>query len=659
MSRRPVVTSESILHINSAERLARSRHLLGLAAMVSKRKAEEGAAVDGEAAALNGGNTHSAVHTNGTSTKRFKPEPPPSPSPPPDIKSEPTAAAAAATPPASDCPYLDTINRRLLDFDAERVCSVSNSNLHVYACLVCGRYFQGRSPTSHAYNHAASAAHHLFLSLDTARVHCLPDGYEVRDVTLRDIQYNIKPTFQPNDLHTLDTGVRRVRPAAAAPSDEGYVVGLMGLNNLKQTDWLNVVLQSLVRVTRFRNHFLLASYDTTDTATATAALAPATSSAPSTLSVSSSLQSSAQAVALLPSFTLLLRKLCNTRAFRGHVSPHELLHALSVASNGQFRIDQSTDPLHFLSFLLNRLDKEIKAASSSGGGRVKGETIVRECFQGMVSVSTSKRKQLRSEASKADGEEDEKSMAAEEEVEEEQKLADDDDVAHPHNYTTTTTRTPFLYLSLSLPPMPLFQSATTQSILPTVPLASLLARFLSSAPPTFLASGERRRVRLLQLPRYLILHYQRFQANDFFREKNHTLVHFPLTALDLSPYLSPDAAASAASTPPPTADMSVRQLLDECRAGSIRTAGLLERDELVRAVERLRRPAGGKYDLLCNVVHDGEAVGGHYRAHVLHKGSGVWYEMDDLRVVTSETMAQMVGLSEAYIQIYERREEND
>lgn len=39
--------------------------------------------------------------------------------------------------------YLDTIRRYMLDFDFEKVCSVSLSNLNVYACLVCGKYFQG------------------------------------------------------------------------------------------------------------------------------------------------------------------------------------------------------------------------------------------------------------------------------------------------------------------------------------------------------------------------------------------------------------------------------------------------------------------------------------------------------------------------------------
>jgi len=56
-----------------------------------------------------------------------------------------SAASSSSAHAAEDrrkCPYLDTVNRHLLDTDMEKVCSVSLSNLHVYACLVCGRFFQ-------------------------------------------------------------------------------------------------------------------------------------------------------------------------------------------------------------------------------------------------------------------------------------------------------------------------------------------------------------------------------------------------------------------------------------------------------------------------------------------------------------------------------------
>ena len=53
-----------------------------------------------------------------------------------------SSSSAHAAEERRKCPYLDTVNRHLLDTDMEKVCSVSLSNLHVYACLVCGRFFQ-------------------------------------------------------------------------------------------------------------------------------------------------------------------------------------------------------------------------------------------------------------------------------------------------------------------------------------------------------------------------------------------------------------------------------------------------------------------------------------------------------------------------------------
>jgi hypothetical protein len=39
-----------------------------------------------------------------------------------------------------DCPYLGQIKRHVLDFDFEKVCSVTLINLNTYACLTCGKY---------------------------------------------------------------------------------------------------------------------------------------------------------------------------------------------------------------------------------------------------------------------------------------------------------------------------------------------------------------------------------------------------------------------------------------------------------------------------------------------------------------------------------------
>ena len=56
------------------------------------------------------------------------------------------------------CPFLDTINRMVLDFDFEKACSVTGNNFNTYACLVCGKYFQGRGKHTQAFTHSLQVA---------------------------------------------------------------------------------------------------------------------------------------------------------------------------------------------------------------------------------------------------------------------------------------------------------------------------------------------------------------------------------------------------------------------------------------------------------------------------------------------------------------------
>jgi hypothetical protein len=62
------------------------------------------------------------------------------------------------------------INRAILDFDFEKVCSVSLSNINIYGCLVCGKYFQGRGRKSYAYAHSIHDDHHVFINLESTKV---------------------------------------------------------------------------------------------------------------------------------------------------------------------------------------------------------------------------------------------------------------------------------------------------------------------------------------------------------------------------------------------------------------------------------------------------------------------------------------------------------
>lgn len=66
----------------------------------------------------------------------------------------------------SSCPYLDTINRRMLDFDFEKSCSISlMSGPHIYGCLVCGKFFHGRGKQTPACKHFEDVLLLLFYCL--------------------------------------------------------------------------------------------------------------------------------------------------------------------------------------------------------------------------------------------------------------------------------------------------------------------------------------------------------------------------------------------------------------------------------------------------------------------------------------------------------------
>ena len=82
----------------------------------------------------------------------------------------------------------------------------------MYACLVCGKYFQGRGRNTHAYTHSVQHGHHVFINLRTCRVYCLPDSYEVVDSSLEDIKRALDPRYSPEDIATLD----KVRCAGGA-----------------------------------------------------------------------------------------------------------------------------------------------------------------------------------------------------------------------------------------------------------------------------------------------------------------------------------------------------------------------------------------------------------------------------------------------------------
>jgi U4/U6.U5 tri-snRNP-associated protein 2 len=92
--------------------------------------------------------------------------------------------------------------------------------------------------------------------------------------------------------------------------------------------------------------------------------------------------------------------------------------------------------------------------------------------------------------------------------------------------------TPFYMLGLDLPPPPLFADVMEKNIIPQVALAACLAKFDGATEVDLLRAG-RKTYALEALPPFLILHMKRFTRNNFFTEKNPTIVTFPVRNLEL------------------------------------------------------------------------------------------------------------------------------
>lgn len=396
----------------------------------------------------------------------------------------PTAPIRQANPTAGyDDLYLDTIDRNVLDFDFEKLCSISLSNINVYACLICGKYFQGRGLKSHAYFHALDEDHHVFINMETQKVYVLPEGYEVKSKSLDDIKYVSDPRYTKREVMELDRQ-RTDRPKSWTLGGKEYTPGFVGMNNIKENDYLNVVVQALAHVPPLRNYLLLEDFS--------------------------------KKSELVKRCSILFRKIWNPRAFKAHVSPHELLQEIALRSNKRFTLTAQSDPVEFLSWFLNNLHLGL------GGSKTKpGSSMIQGTFQGKLKVES---QAITARADATDRLRFEE--AAEVKV----------DVAR------------FLLLTLDLPAAPLFQDELERNIIPQVPLTTILSKYDGKSAQEH--HSQRKRYRLLHpLPPYLIFHVKRFSQNKFVTERNPTIVTFDARNLDVSPYVEPNPAEHPPSEP--------------------------------------------------------------------------------------------------------------
>ncbi|KAH9929704.1 spindle pole body protein [Fomitopsis serialis] len=320
----------------------------------------------------------------------------------------------AAEPSQPSDMYLDTINRAVLDFDFEKVCSVSLSNINIYGCLVCGKYFQGRGRNSCAYAHAIHDDHHVFINLESTKVYVLPDGYLVSDPSLEDIAFVLAPTFTPATVRGLSTPSHIQKPSYDL-SSKPYIPGYIGLNNIKRNDHMNVIIHALLHVSPLRNYLLLSNMR-------------------------------GKEPELLKRFAGLAKKIWNPRLFKSQVSPHEFLQEVGRASAGKFTLEKQGDPVEFLGWLLNHLHKDL------GGTKKKRSSAIFSAFQGQVRMET-------------------------QQVVVRPDLGDNEKPRFDIDREIKSTVSPFLFLAVDLPPPPLFQDAIEKNIIPQVGIHSVLAKY--------------------------------------------------------------------------------------------------------------------------------------------------------------------------------------
>lgn len=478
------------------------------------------------------------------------------------------------------------------------------------------------------------------MNLGSGKIVCVPDNYDIHDSSLDDIKYNLRPTFTPNEISKLDSNTTLSTDLFGV----AYLPGFVGLNNLKNTDHVNAVVQVLAHIRPLRDFFL-------DRNNFEKNKSP-----------------------VVRSFGDLVCKVWSPRRFKGSVSPHELIQAISTASKKRFRIGVAMEAIPFVSWFLNELHTKL------GGTKTPGSSIIHTCFRGVVSVTSQ-------DISGSIGDEADEEVGPAKKWGKKISKANKSSSDGTGGGATTEQTSPFLFLSLDLPSSPLFKDSDDgKRIIPQIPLFTLLSKFDGVTSTDVLSGGQvqRKKYRLKELPPYLMLHIKRFSKNNWYVEKNPTVVNFPIKHLDMKPYVDPPASGNESigdgnasewtSTEADIQKLSVKALKKLAKRVGVETETSRERDELVKALQKhIETKWGTKYDLLCNVCHDlpdgkdrtataNPIEEGSFRVHVKNVGNktgamdaGSWYEIQDLH--TRDTIPQLIGLSETYLLVFERASE--
>jgi U4/U6.U5 tri-snRNP-associated protein 2 len=208
-------------------------------------------------------------------------------------------------------------------------------------------------------------------------------------------------------------------------------------------------------------------------------------------------------------------------------------------------------------------------------------------------------------------------------------------------WVQSVQQVPFTFLSLDIPPCPLFRDSHGGLVIPQVPLFQLLKKFDGETWIDQMTKDAhlRKQYRIQKLPRYLVLHLARFTKNNFSLEKNPTIVTFPVRNLEMKHYLCPtndqphfqriQEQIEKCPNVQMLAGYSVEQLQDfiQLLGSPLHVQELqalmanhdpAEGDAVnnenmmriaVRVVERIELFKSTKYDLIANICHESEQTG--------------------------------------------------
>jgi U4/U6.U5 tri-snRNP-associated protein 2 len=207
-----------------------------------------------------------------------------------------------------------------------------------------------------------------------------------------------------------------------------------------------------------------------------------------------------------------MRKVWNPRAFKNHVSPHELVQEIARLSKKRFSLEKRMDPVDLLAYLLNTLHAGL-------GGTKKKSSIIHKVFQGELRIQSRTVIAVTSD-----------------------KLNNQTGILL-FSLGFGSSNVPFLFLTLDLPLTPVFSAEDDKSLIPQVSLLEMLKKFSGNTDIVMFliiqAIGtEVKRFQILKLPKYLVFCFKRFSKNGFVEERNPTIVNFPLKNLDMSPCIS-------------------------------------------------------------------------------------------------------------------------